>query len=408
MIARYKGTNDFIDNISEFNTIVSVARSVANFYGYREWSTPIIEYKEVFSKNIGETTDIVKKEMFELNVGGKDLILRPEGTASIVRALLSNSLTQTLPRKVFYQGPMFRYENPQLGRFRQFNQIGCELLGLNEIENDAEMISLAKDILTKLGINDYTIRINSFGDKESKDKWREALKKYYSDNIDKLSEISQSNIEKNVFRILDSKNDNDKLLSESAPKIIDFFTESALANWNKLLETLSLFDVEYVIDNTIVRGLDYYTSTIFEFTTNELGAQNTILAGGRYDSLIKSMGGPDVGAVGFAAGIERLMLLLPKSQEVQSKKKYVISPISKDNMKYCIQFMNAMREKGFDVEISYKNNLKKRLSYSTKINASYLVIIGDNEIDNKTIQLKDLQQHSQVTISVDQFMKEYR
>ena len=307
-----RGTHDLIGEEQRRHTrVVNTARHVAGLYGFEEWSTPIFEDTRVFSRSLGDTSDVVSKEMYSFSDrDGESLTLRPEGTAAICRALVTNALTQSLPQKVFYTGPMFRHERPQKGRYRQFHQIGAELLGAAEPLADAEAIAMGFAVLEALGVAEHvTLELNTLGDAESRDAWRQALVEYFSAHKSVLSQDSLTRLEKNPLRILDSKDAGDKTLLPDAPKMDAYLTEHSRTFWAELRRTLDVFGVNYVVNPSIVRGLDYYNHTTFEFVTNRLGSQGTVLAGGRYDGLVSQMGGPDVPAIGWAAGVARLALL---------------------------------------------------------------------------------------------------
>ncbi|NVN12407.1 histidine--tRNA ligase, partial [Nguyenibacter vanlangensis] len=308
-----RGTHDLIGEAQLRHAhVVQTARRIAGLYGFDEWTTPIFEDTRVFSRSLGDTSDVVSKEMYTFeDRGGESLTLRPEGTAAICRALVTNGLTQSLPQKVFYAGPMFRYERPQKGRYRQFHQIGAELIGAAEPLADAETIAMGRDILAALGIaGDTVLELNTLGDAESRVAWRAALIAYFTDLRDQLSEDSLARLERNPLRILDSKAPQDRALVADAPRIGAYLTEPARAFWDGLRSALDLLGVPFRENPGIVRGLDYYGHTAFEFVTERLGAQGTVLAGGRYDGLVAEMGGPRTPAIGWAGGIERLAMLL--------------------------------------------------------------------------------------------------
>jgi histidyl-tRNA synthetase len=292
--------------------VVETARRIAATYGCDEWSTPIFEDTRVFARTLGETSDVVTKEMYTFDDrGGDNLTLRPENTAGVCRALVTNGLTQSLPQKVFYAGPMFRYERPQKGRYRQFHQIGIELIGPAEPLADAEAIACGRDILAALGIATETVlEINTLGDRPSRDAYRAALVDYFSAHRAALSTESQDRLDRNPLRILDSKDPADRALVADAPTILPHLTADAARHWDRLREHLARFGVAFTENPRIVRGLDYYSHTAFEFVTTRLGAQGTVMAGGRYDGLVAEMGGPPTPAIGWAAGIERLGMLL--------------------------------------------------------------------------------------------------
>ncbi|HEY9536701.1 MAG TPA: histidine--tRNA ligase, partial [Kiloniellaceae bacterium] len=306
-----RGTRDILpDEMRRHRVVVETARALAARYGYHEMATPVFEFTEVFKRTLGETSDVVTKEMYTFSIGdGEQVTLRPEATAGVARALISGGLTQSLPLKVFYNGPMFRHERPQKGRYRQFHQIDVELLGVSEPLADVEIIALGADILAALGLGEHTtLELNTLGDLESRKAYRAALVDYFSAYQDKLSADSRDRLVRNPLRILDSKDQGDRKLIEGAPLFGDYLNQQSRDFFARVLEGLDLLGIGYTLNDRLVRGLDYYTHTAFEFTTTALGAQGTVLAGGRYDGLVETMGGPSVPGIGWAAGVERLSL----------------------------------------------------------------------------------------------------
>ncbi|MFA6022337.1 MAG: histidine--tRNA ligase, partial [Rhodospirillales bacterium] len=308
-----RGTHDLLPEDSRRHRFVEeTAFSIAKRYGYGEIVTPIFEFTEVFSRTLGETSDVVTKEMYTFaDRSGDSITLRPEGTAGVARAFISGGLTQSLPLKVMYRGPMFRHERPQKGRLRQFHQVGCELLGVEGPQADIEVISMAWRILQGLGLGDKVqLEINSLGDAESRAAYRSALIAYLEPMRLTLSEESQARLEKNPLRVLDSKDEEDKRVVAQAPVMSDCMTPAAKEFFDQVINGLTALGIPFVINPKLVRGLDYYCHTAFEFTTTALGAQGTVLAGGRYDGLIGQMGGPATPGIGWAAGVERLAMLV--------------------------------------------------------------------------------------------------
>jgi len=397
-----RGTRDLIgEDQRRHQFVIDTARLVAGLYGLDEWSTPIFEETRVFSRTLGETSDVVTKEMYTFeDRGGDSLTLRPENTAGICRALVSNGLTQTLPQKVFYAGPMFRYERPQKGRYRQFHQIGAENLGSSEPLADAEMIALGADFLSALGVaQDVVLEINTLGDLASRDAWRAGLIAYFSGVESKLSAQSRERLLKNPLRILDSKDEGDRALLDDAPMIGPYLSDDAARFWDGVREYLNKLRVPFVENPRIVRGLDYYSHTAFEFVTTALGAQGTVLAGGRYDGLVTQMGGPAVPAVGFAAGVERLAMLLPRSPEVVAP--VAIVPMGEVAEGAALEAMQALRAAGIRTEISYRGNMKKRLERANKIGARAAVIIGEDELARGVASVKNLVSGTQGEVALD-------
>ncbi|BCK75288.1 histidyl-tRNA synthetase [Acetobacter aceti NRIC 0242] len=386
-----RGTHDLIGEDQRRHAhVVETARRVTALYGFEEWATPVFEETGVFSRSLGDTSDVVSKEMYTFeDRGGDSLTLRPEGTAAICRALVTNGLTQSLPQKVFYAGPMFRYERPQKGRYRQFHQIGAELIGPGEPMADAEAITMGRDVLAALGIvNDVVLELNTLGDAESRAAWRDGLVAYFSDFRDRLSEDSRNRLERNPLRILDSKAPEDRELVADAPMLASFLNDTSRRFWDDLREGLQMFGVAYTENPRIVRGLDYYSHTAFEFVTTNLGTQGTVLAGGRYDGLVSEMGGPQTPAIGWAGGIERLAMLLDAAPAVQQP--VAVIPVGDGAQEAAIRALAALRAGGIRAEMAYRGNLKKRMERANKTNASHVVIIGETEVAAGTVQLRDL------------------
>ena len=304
-----RGTQDLLpEAMRRHRQVKEAARMTAELYGFAEIATPIFEFTDVFARPIGEGTDIVSKEMYTFeDRGGEEITLRPENTAGVVRSILSNGLVQSAPLKFFYEGPMFRYERPQKGRFRQFHQIGVELIGVAQPQADIEVIALGCRVLRALGIENRTVlEINTLGDPESRVAYRHALTAYFSDHVSELSQDSLRRLERNPLRILDSKDESDNRVAADAPSFAEYLTAESQDFFVRVRDGLDALDIRYQINPRLVRGLDYYTHTAFEFVTSDLGAQGTVMGGGRYDGLVELMGGPALPGVGWAAGIERL------------------------------------------------------------------------------------------------------
>lgn len=386
-----RGTRDLIgEDFRRHAHVVETARRVTATYGFDEWATPIFEDTRVFARTLGDTSDVVTKEMYSFtDRGGDSLTLRPEGTAGVCRALVTGGLTQSLPQKVFYAGPMFRYERPQKGRYRQFHQIGAELIGPSEPLADAEVIACGWDILVALGISgDVVLELNTLGDAESRDAYRAALVAYFTEHRDRLSEESLSRLDRNPMRILDSKDATDKALVADAPTIAPYLTPAAGAFYGKLQDHLARMGVPFRENPRIVRGLDYYSHTAFEFVTTALGAQGTVMGGGRYDGLVAEMGGPSTPAVGWAAGIERLSMLVAEAPGVVAP--VVVIPMGDAGEAPAIDAVQALRRAGIRAEIGYRGNLKRRMERANKQGARAAVIIGEDEAVRGVAQVKDL------------------
>ena len=386
-----RGTHDLIgEDQRRHHHVAETARHIAACYGFDEWITPIFEDTRVFSRTLGETSDVVTKEMYTFeDRGGESVTLRPEGTAGVCRALVTNGLTQSLPKKVFYAGPMFRYERPQKGRYRQFHQIGIELIGPAEPLADAEVIACGWDILKALGVHtDTVLELNTLGDPDSRAAYREALVAYFTVNIDSLSKDSLTRLARNPMRILDSKDERERDLIAGAPKIWPYLSAEAAAFYGKVQEHLSRFGVPFRENPGIVRGLDYYGHTAFEFVTAKLGAQGTVMAGGRYDGLVSEMGGPATPAVGWAAGMERLAMLLDATPPAPAP--VAVVPIGEAAEAAAIGILQSLRAAGIRAEMAYRGNLRRRMERANRIEARAAVILGADDLAQGVAQVKDL------------------
>lgn len=386
-----RGTHDLLpDDSRRHRHLVETARRIAALYGYEEMATPIFEFSEVFKRTLGEVSDIVTKEMYSFtDRGGEEITLRPEGTAGIARALISGGLSQSLPLKFFYQGPMFRYERPQKGRLRQFHQFGVELLGVAEPQGDVEAIAVGARLLAALGIADRTrLELNSLGDGASRTAYRAALVAYFSDHRDALSDDSRVRLERNPLRILDSKDEGDRRIIGGAPPLADHLNAESADFFAQVRTGLDDLGIAYLVNQTLVRGLDYYCHTAFEFTTQTLGAQGTVLAGGRYDGLVQTMGGPSVPGVGWAAGIERLALML--TDPPPPPRPVAVVPVGAAAERAARRLAEALRDAGLVVELGFRGNLSKRLKRANKLGARFAVILGEDEIARGVATLRDL------------------
>ncbi len=405
-----RGTRDLIgDEQRRHAHVIDTARRVAALYGLDEWATPIFEETRVFARTLGDTSDVVTKEMYTFqDRGGDSVTLRPENTAGVCRALLSNGLTQSLPQKVFYAGPMFRYERPQKGRYRQFHQIGAELIGAPEPLADAEVIALGWQILQQLGVaGSVALELNTLGDAASRDAYRAALVAYFSAHRDRLSADSQTRLEHNPLRILDSKDPGDRVLVEDAPTIYASLTPEAGVFYAGLKAHLERFGIPFRENPRIVRGLDYYSHTAFEFVTDQLGAQGTVMGGGRYDGLMQQMGGPAIPAVGWAAGVERLAMLLaaPPSRPAPVA---VVPMGGADEEAAAIGALQALRQAGIPAEIAYRGNAKRRMERANRIGARVAVIIGADELAKGVAQVRDLVGGGQEEIALGRLTERLR
>jgi histidyl-tRNA synthetase len=404
-----RGTHDLIgDDQRRHQHVVDTARRVAATYGYDEWATPIFEDTRVFSRTLGETSDVVMKEMYTFeDRGGDSVTLRPEGTAGVCRALVSNGLTQSLPQKVFYAGPMFRYDRPQKGRYRQFHQIGLELIGPAEPLADAEVITCGWEIIKALGIGaDVVLELNTLGDQESRQAYRDALVAYFTEHQAALSPDSQARLERNPMRILDSKDSGDRRLVAEAPTITPYLTEAAAAFYDGVKRYLTQFGVPFQENPRIVRGLDYYGHTAFEFITAKLGAQDAVGGGGRYDGLVAEMGGPSVPAVGWALGIDRLALLLNDPPPIPSG--VAVIPVGDAAEGVALELVQTLRHAGIRAEMAYRGNLRRRMERANRIGARAAVIIGEDDIVRGVAQVKDLATGEQEAVALAEIANRLR
>ena len=371
--------------------IIRTAEDIAFLYNYESIETPIVEYTSVFKRTLGETSDIVGKEMYTFaDRNNESMTLRPEGTAPVVRAIISEKLTQTLPQKRIYSGPMFRYERPQKGRYRQFYQLGVECLGQNSPYADVECIALADHILKTLDISDYKININTLGDTESRQNYKMALTEYFSRYKNDLSDDSKARLEYNPLRILDSKDENDKKVALTAPQLASYLNTDSENFFETLLKGLNSLRIEYEINPHLVRGLDYYCHTAFEFKTTSLGAQDAIGGGGRYDGLMQQMGGPSLSGVGWAFGLDRLALLLPTIQ-TKPALRIAVTPIGENLDLQAIGLTQELRLNGFTAEVFIKGNLGKRFKQAEKARCNIALIFGDDELSKKQVKVRNLQ-----------------
>lgn len=397
-----RGTRDLIgEEMRRHRHVVETARRVAGLYGFDEWATPVFEDTRVFARTLGDTSDVVTKEMYSFDDrGGDSITLRPENTAGVCRALVSNGLTQSLPQRVFYAGPMFRYERPQKGRYRQFHQIGAELIGPSEPLADAEVIALGWDVLRELGVaEDAVLELNTLGDAASRAAYRDALVEYFAAHGDALSADSRERLGRNPLRILDSKDEGDRRLVADAPTIHAHLTPEAAAFYDRLREHLARLGVPFRENPRIVRGLDYYNHTAFEFVTTRLGAQGTVLAGGRYDGLVAEMGGPPTPAVGWAAGVERLAMLMAAPPPPPAP--VAVIPVGGPAEEAAaLDVLQALRRAGLRAEMAYRGNLKRRMERANRTGARAAVLLGEAEAARGVAQVKDLATGVQTEVPV--------
>jgi histidyl-tRNA synthetase len=395
-----RGTHDLIgEDQRRHQHVIDTARRVAASYGFDEWATPIFEDTRVFARTLGETSDVVMKEMYSFqDRGGDSVTLRPEFTAGVCRALVSNGLTQSLPQKVFLAGPMFRYDRPQKGRYRQFHQIDIEVLGSAEPLADAEVIACGWEIITALGIAPHVVlEVNTLGDQESRQAYRDALVGYFTEHQGALSEDSLARLDRNPMRILDSKDPGDRRLVADAPTIMPYLTEAAAGFYDAVKRYLMQFGVPFRENPRIVRGLDYYGHTAFEFITTKLGAQDAVGGGGRYDGLVAEMGGPQVPAVGWALGVDRLALLLDEPPPAPAG--VAVVPIGETEAQ-ALEIVQALRRAGIRAEVAYRGNLRRRMERANRIGARAAVIIGEDDVARGVAQVKDLRTGEQEAVAL--------
>lgn len=410
MIKRLKGMRDILpDEIGTWQYIEDTARTLFETFGYREIRTPILEETSLFIKSIGETTDIVQKEMYTFkDKGGRRISLRPEGTAPIVRSYIENNLDKADPLfKLYYIGGMFRTERPQAGRQRQFYQIGVEVIGSENFYIDVEVIYLMKAYFDKLGLADYTIKINTLGCPKDKKSIKKELSKFLSKQINQLCKDCKVRFKKNILRIFDCKVEGCKAVLRSAPKIIDNICPHCHSHFESVKNTLELLKVPYTIDPYIVRGLDYYTKTTFEVTHPNLGSQDAIAAGGRYDNLVHETGGPRVGACGFALGQDRLIMALGPLKRVGASLDLYIACLGQEPYKQGFKFCNELRLNNISAEIDYLNkSLKAQMRQANKRCAKYVSILGEDELEKGIIILRNMSNGQQREIKISNFIDE--
>jgi len=402
-----KGTYDVLPDVSnKWKSIESYIHKNLNRAGYNEIRTPIFENTELFKRSVGLDSDVVSKEMYSwIDQGGTDLTLKPEYTASVVRSYIQNNLGASLPvSKLYYIGDLFRRERPQKGRYRQFRQFGIEAIGSKYPEQDSEVISIAYNLITGLGINDITLKLNSIGSSETRKNYKQALLKFLKPKYDQLSETSRNRFDSNPLRILDTKNKSEIELLKKAPKITEYLSKEDDLHFTEVKTYLNDLSIPFTLDTNLVRGLDYYTRTTFEIASNTLGAQDAICGGGRYDKLVGSLGGKPSPAVGFAAGLERLLLAMGDKNELANKeiKKIYLIGLGDKARSTMMKILNNIRSSGYYVEFdSLRRSLKAQLRESNKLGASITIIIGEQEMEEQCAQIKDLTSGNQESVPFD-------
>jgi histidine--tRNA ligase len=408
-----KGTKDTMPRDSyKVQYIEKEFSELCRLYGFGEVRTPMFESTELFNRGVGETTDIVQKEMYTFeDLGHRSITLKPEGTSPAVRAFIeSHDYAEMQPTKYYYDTPCFRYERPQAGRLREFHQFGVENFGTPDMMADAEVIALASDFIKKIGIEDVELRINSVGCRECRPVYRKALQDYLRPYYEDLSDISKDRFESNPMRIIDSKDITDQRIAKDAPYMLDYLCDDCKAAFEALKTNLDAMGISYVVDPRIVRGLDYYTKTAFEFVTTKIGAQGTICGGGRYDHLVEEIGGPSIPGVGFGLGKERLLILMEQNDIIVDDPNVPdisVSFIGDKARLYALDLVHKLRAGGVSAIIDTLNrNLKGQMKYANKLNARYSVVIGDNEIEKGIVTLKNMHSGEQKEINAIDITKE--
>ena len=394
-----RGTHDLLPADSRRHRhVVEVFRGVAERFGFGEIATPIFEFTEVFKRTLGETSDVVTKEMYSFtDRGGEEVTLRPEYTAGIVRAFISGGLQKDLPLKFYGHGPMFRYERPQKGRLRQFHQLNAEILGVAEPLADIEVIALGAQLLDELGVAaDTELELNTLGDPESRAAYRAALVDYFTGHRGALSQDSLDRLARNPLRILDSKDEGDRAVIVDAPIMSDYLNAASADFLAQVSAGLDRLGIAYRLNPRLVRGLDYYTHTAFEFTTTKLGAQGAVVAGGRYDGLIEAMGGPSTPGIGWAAGIERLAMLI--AEPPAATRPIAVIPVDGEAEAEALELTHRLRREGFTVDLGYRGNPQRRMKRANKLGASAALILGEDERARGAATLRDLDTGEQVLI----------
>ena len=414
MLQKPKGTYDIYgDRALEQLYFKKLVEALMDKYNAKYFETPIFESSELFHRGVGETTDIVSKETYDFkDRGDRNLTLRPEGTAGIVRCFIENKLyAENLPLKAWYLGPMFRYERPQAGRYREFYQFGFEAFGSADPMMDAEVIGIACNLFKILGLKGVSVNINTLGDKESRENYRQALLDYFKPYLNDLCEDCQRRYEKNPLRILDCKVDGDKDIMKKAPKMTDYLNEESKKHFEKFQEYLEAMGIDYKVNSNIVRGLDYYTHTVFEVVADieGFGAQNVLAGGGRYDHLVENIGGPSVPGVGFAVGLERLFLALQAEKidirEIVCPDVYIFSA-GDEQKPYVLSVANDLRMSGFNVEIDYNSrNFKSNFKQADKMNVKYIIIIGEEEVNSKILTVKNNETKEEYKVKLDELIE---
>ncbi len=409
-----KGTKDVLPSeVYKNQYIEATCLTVAENFGYKEMRTPVFEHTELFQRGVGDTTDVVQKEMYTFDdKGGRSITLRPEGTAGAARSFLENGLSnEALPQKICYLTSCYRYEKPQAGRLREFHQFGIECFGATSPLADAEMIALAKQIFDELGVKDLHLELNSIGCPTCRAEYHKALKEYFSSRVDELCDTCRDRLDRNPMRILDCKSPVCSEIAKDAPVVLDYLCDECKEHFEKTKSYLDAMNIEYIVNPQIVRGLDYYTKTVFEFVADSIGAQGTVCGGGRYDGLIEELGGQHTPSLGFGMGLERLQLVMEAQgcefPEPSRPDLFIVAMGDKATLK-AVEIAKDMRDEGYSVVYDLNGrSLRAQMKYADKINAKYNVVIGDNEVDAKSAMLKDMAMGEQNEISLETFVSSY-
>lgn len=406
-----KGTKDVLPSeVYKNQYIEATCLTVAENFGYKEMRTPVFEHTELFQRGVGDTTDVVQKEMYTFDdKGGRSITLRPEGTAGAARSFLENGLSnEALPQKICYLISCYRYEKPQAGRLREFHQFGIECFGATSPLADAEMIALAKQIFDELGVKNLHLELNSIGCPTCRAEYHKALKEYFASRVDELCDTCRDRLDRNPMRILDCKSPVCSEIAKDAPVVLDYLCDECKEHFEKTKSYLDAMNIEYIVNPQIVRGLDYYTKTVFEFVADSIGAQGTVCGGGRYDGLIEELGGQHTPSLGFAMGLERLQLVMEAQgcefPEPSRPDLFIVAMGDKATLK-AVEIAKDMRDEGYSVVYDLNGrSLRAQMKYADKINAKYNVVIGDNEVDTKSAVLKDMATGEQSDISLETFV----
>lgn len=410
---RPQGTEDVTPKqIYKWHTVEHMLRETAESYGFREIRIPTFEQTDLFQRSVGETTDVVQKEMYTVKARESEFTLRPEGTAGTIRALLQNGmLNDALPQKVYYILSCFRHERPQAGRLREFHQFGVEMAGSESPAADADVIALAQNILERLEIKNISLHLNSIGCPTCRAEYHKALYAYFAPHKDALCETCQTRLEKNPMRILDCKNPECAAIAQDAPLITDYLCDDCRAHFEQLQRYLDAMHISYVLDPKIVRGLDYYTKTVFEFISEDIGAQGTICAGGRYDGLIEELGGKPTPALGFGMGLERLIMTMESQGcpfESPKPCDLYIAPMDEEAIPIAMSIGSTLRKSGYQVEYDLMGRgLKAQMKYANKLGASFVMVLGENERKENSAKLKNMQTGEETVLKLDQSFEDH-